>query len=127
MRSLIGIAVISLFLTSCANSYHYQSESTPQKWEGQNISAVQKRWGSADQIMHTRSGNSFYLYTTTSGGSFFASTSTNFNLASNPAFPNRGQNGMKCSTLFETDAKGTIISATHAGDNCGGEWAPGKK
>jgi hypothetical protein len=127
MRSLTGIALITLLLTSCASNYHYQSESNPQKWEGQNISAVQTRWGSADQIMHTRSGKSYYLYTTTSGSNFFSSTTTNFSLSSNNAFPLHGQNGMKCSTLFETDAKGTIISTSHAGSNCGGEWAPGKR
>ena len=127
MRTLTCFAVITLLLTSCASNYHYQSESNPQKWEGQNITAVEQRWGSADQIMHTRSGKSYYLYTTTSGSNFFSSTTTNFSLASNNAFPLRGQNGMKCSTLFETNAQGIITATSHAGDNCGGEWAPNKK
>ncbi|MES2218415.1 MAG: hypothetical protein V4501_08380 [Pseudomonadota bacterium] len=129
MRFLLaGLAVISLLLTSCASQhYHYQSESNPQKWEGHNISEVQQHWGSADQVLHARNGNSYYLYTTTSGNSFFNSTSTNFSLSSYNMFPMRGQSGMKCSALFETNAKGVITSTSHAGNNCGGEWAPNKK
>jgi hypothetical protein len=129
MRFIAGLATVTLLLTSCASThYHYQSESDPQKWVGQNISALQQQWGSADQVMHTRSGNSYYLYTATSGRNFFGSTTTNFGLMQTEhAFPMAGQSGMKCTALFVINAQGVVTSATHSGDNCGGEWAPNKK
>jgi hypothetical protein len=127
MRILAGLTVLTLLLTSCASNYHFQSESNPQKWEGQNISAVEQKWGSADQVFHTRRGTSYYLYATTSGRNFFGSTTTNFALSSYNMFPMRGQGGMKCSAVFETNAQGIITSTSHTGSNCGGEWAPNGK
>ncbi len=118
---------ITLCLNSCAKNYHYQSESNPNQYLGKNISVVQKQWGSADQTFVARSGNTFYLYTTTSGKNFFNSTTTNFGLLENDSeFPIRGQFGLSCSAVFKTDKNGIIISTTHTGSNCGGEWAPNK-
>ncbi len=127
MKSFLGIACITLLLSSCASqNYHYQSQSNPQKWEGKNIAEVQKRWGSADQVFHTRSGVSYYLYDSNSGANFFSSTSTNFSLAeSSVDFPLRNQIQLQCTAIFKTDKNNIIISTSHSGSNCGGQWAPG--
>jgi hypothetical protein len=125
MRYLVILAIFSLFLTACATNYHYQSENNPNQYLGKNIAVVQKQWGSADQVFHTRSGASYYLYSTTSGNNFFTATSTNFSLLQNDAeFPSTGRFGLQCSAIFKTDKNDIIVSTSHAGSNCGGEWAP---
>jgi hypothetical protein len=128
MRFLSGIVLCGLLLSSCSSPrYHYQSENNPKQWKGQNISAVQAKWGSADQVFHTRSGVSYYVYTTDSGKNFFSETTTNFNLAqSSPYIPAYTQSGLKCTAIFQTDKNGVIIATTHSGNNCGGEWAPNR-
>ncbi len=126
MKSLF-VATLSIFLlASCASqNYHYQNETQPQNWMGKNISQVKKQWGVADQVFHTRTGTSYYVYNTHSGANFYATT-TNFSLLeSGQDFPLRGQTGLQCSAIFKTDQQGTIISTSHYGSNCGGEWGPG--
>jgi hypothetical protein len=127
MKRLIAIGICCILSTACSTTkYHYQSESKPQQWKGQNISAVEKTWGTADQVFHTRSGVSYWLYSTESGSSFFNSTRTNFSvLETGSDFPLRGQNGLQCSAIFKTDKNNIIIATSHTGSNCGGEWAPG--
>lgn len=125
MKLLISLAMCSLLLTACASNYHYQSETQPNQFLGKNISLVQKQWGSADQTLHTRTGTSYYLYTTSSGRNAFYATRTNFALLQDDAeFPARGQLGLECSAIFKTDKNGVITGTSHAGTNCGGEWAP---
>lgn len=123
MKRLISIASCCLALTACAANSHYQTENNPQQWQGQNISAVQKKWGSADQVLHTRSGVSYWVYSTSGSGRFNATT-TNFALGDTGPF--QGQRGLQCEAIFKTDKNNVVIATTHLGSNCGGEWAPGK-
>ncbi|HSW69907.1 MAG TPA: hypothetical protein VLI69_07145 [Gammaproteobacteria bacterium] len=127
MKFLTSLGIYTLFLTSCATSYHYQNEDNPNQFIGKNISVVQKKWGIADQTFVTRNGTAYYLYSSSSGKNFFYSTRTNFALLQNDAeFPSRAQFGLECSAVFKTARDGTIMSTSHTGSNCGGEWAPNR-
>ena len=126
MKKITTLALSYLLLTACATNYHYQSENKPQLWIGQNISAVHKQWGTADQVLHTRTGETYWVYSATSGANFFNATSTNFSvLETNSDFPMNGKYGLQCSAIFKTNKNNIIISTSHQGSNCGGEWAPG--
>lgn len=130
MRILMMLCVAFL-LTSCgAGNYRYQTENNSMQWKGQNISAVESKWGAANDIMHARSGTSYYLYITNSTGNFYRSTTTNFSMnggnAGMGAFPTNNNVGLKCTTTFTTDANGTITNVSHQGSDCGGEWVPKK-
>jgi len=129
MKLSISLTFCALLLSACSTAnYHYQSEQNPQKWEGQNISVVEKKWGTADQTFHTRNGTSYYIYSTTSGRNFFTATSTNFALAeTNPEFYQQTQMGLQCTAIFKTNKNNIIIGTSHAGSNCGGEWAPNSR
>jgi len=127
MKRLISIVLCNLLLTACATNYHYQSENKPQQWVGQNIAAVQKKWGLADQVFHTRSGTTYWVYSSTSGANFFDSTTNNFAMAETGYdYPLRGQFGLQCQAIFKTDKNNVVIATSHSGSNCGGEFAPGK-
>jgi opacity protein-like surface antigen len=129
MKLLLCALSSALLLSACAgNHYTYVSESNPMQWKGQNISAVEAKWGMADQILKTRTGSAYYVYTTKSVSSYFNSSVTNYSPGANAGgFGNAeltGYNDMTlaCTTLFKTDATGVITDVTHKGNNCGGEW-----
>ncbi len=133
MKSLISLLCVFciLSLSSCGGAnYRYQTESNPGQWQGQNIKAVQKKWGDASNIMHTRSGTSYYMYVTNSSANFYRSTTTNFSMnGPNEGFGdfplnNQGGLGLRCTTIFTADQNGMITNVSHQGSNCGGEWVP---
>jgi hypothetical protein len=126
MRSIILMVCAVVALSGCGMNYRYQAEMNPQQFQGQNISAVQKQWGSADQVLHKRNGSSVYVYSAESSNNLFRNTSTNIGSGTNTMYPTAGYNqdsmSMDCSSVFTTDSTGVITNVWHKGSNCGGEW-----
>lgn len=122
-----------LLLTACAaGSTRYQLESDASSYKGQNISAVESKWGMADQTLHARNGKSYYVYNTYSGG-FYASSyamQTNTMMSRDMAGTenyNTAMGSLGCTTIFVTDSANIITETMHQGHNCGGKWVSNKK
>jgi hypothetical protein len=130
MKALIALMTVFLFLTACSSTTNtqvqYQSQNNGAQYKGQNIAAIQKKWGMADQVMHTQTGTSFYVYTTNSGQNFFSSANNNLHTTVNREGIERGSYTgnmqLECTTVFKTDSTGMIIDSWHKGNNCGGTW-----
>jgi hypothetical protein len=118
-----------LLLTACATAKFQAVDDS--KWKGLNISQVESKWGAANQIAHTRDGNSYYVYTTSLNQTLYHSRLTNYSSTVSPGTasyampitmqrPDGMGNNMQlyCTTVFETNSSGMIISANHQGSNC---------
>jgi len=122
-----------LLLSSCTNSAnHYQQ--TIHSWRNGNVNTLLKRWGRPDEKTVNSNGNLTLVYYTRSykranGGPISPMVGVNVNKQGRPTIttiPNtsrswsRESTSLNCMAVFETNAKGMIISTNVVGSGCYG-------
>jgi hypothetical protein len=115
-----------LLLTACSTTNYYAEAIN--SWQGSLIKNLAPLWGPADRVINMPGGNTYYVYvnesyqnsapTLTPGYATYTNSAGKTTMATLmlPAMPTYYV--LQCTTWFEVNNRGTIISAHAKGNYC---------